>query len=118
MTSTGADRNEQREPELVDSVYRTARKPWSCECPGNGRRPCPHGDDCAERINPGDRYVEYLGEAAAYGSGTRYCLPCGVATWRADEWQAREAERRPYRSVTAAADPFALCQPEPLGVFG
>ncbi|MEQ7008382.1 hypothetical protein ABN028_19595 [Actinopolymorpha sp. B17G11] len=36
---------------------------------------------CTGDILPGDRYIEYLGEAAAYQSGTRYCLPCGIAAW-------------------------------------
>ena len=62
------------------ATYRTARKDWECRCPGNGHHNCPH-DDCAELIEPGDKYVEYFGEAAAYHSGTRYCLACGIATW-------------------------------------
>lgn len=37
--------------------------------------------ECAGDIKPGDRYVEYLGEAAAYESGHRYCWPCGLQTW-------------------------------------
>lgn len=63
-------------------VQRTARKAWPCQCPGNGHRNCTH-DDCAQEIRPGDRYVEYVGEAAPYQSGTRYCQPCGVAEWGA-----------------------------------
>lgn len=38
--------------------------------------------DCARDINPGDRYIGYLGEAHVYQSGERYCLPCGLATWK------------------------------------
>lgn len=38
-------------------------------------------DDCAGRIEPGDRYVEYLGESAPWQSGDRYCWPCGVKVW-------------------------------------
>ena len=40
-------------------------------------------EDCAGDIKPGDRYVEYLGEAAAYESGHRYCWPCGLKIWSA-----------------------------------
>lgn len=47
-------------------VLRTARKPWTCVAGG-----------CA--IAPRDRYLEYLGEAHAYSSGSRYCLPCAQA---------------------------------------
>lgn len=39
--------------------------------------------DCRGAIEPGDRYVEYLGEATTYESGVRYCLPCGIASWAA-----------------------------------
>lgn len=67
------------------AVYRKARKEWHCQCPGNGHRSCPHtrpdGPMCLQTIQPGDQYVEYFGEAAAYQSGLRYCLPCGVDTW-------------------------------------
>lgn len=45
-------------------------------------RPNPnHREGCIETIEPGDRYVEYLGESAAWESGSRYCLPCGEAAW-------------------------------------
>jgi len=73
---------------LDDSVaiYRKARKQWACQCPGGGQR-CPHtrsdGPMCLQTIQPGDEYVEYLGEAAFAQSGSRYCLPCGVDTWQA-----------------------------------
>jgi hypothetical protein len=53
------------------ALYRVARKRWACNCPGNGHENCPH-DDCAQEIAPGERYVEYLGEAPAYQSGSRY----------------------------------------------
>lgn len=39
---------------------------------------------CLGDIAPGDRYVEYLGEALAYQSGTRYCRVCGSLTWAAE----------------------------------
>lgn len=38
-------------------------------------------DGCVGDIAPGDRYIEYVGEAAAWESGSRYCLPCGEAVW-------------------------------------
>lgn len=41
--------------------------------------------DCRGDIHPGHRYVEYVGESAAWQSGQHYCLPCGIATWRADQ---------------------------------
>lgn len=75
-------------PLIASAVYRTARKPWACECPGTRRRSCPH-QDCAQRIAPGDRHVEYLAEAEPYQSGTRYCLPCGRAFWAEREWMGR-----------------------------
>ena len=37
--------------------------------------------DCARYIAPGERYVEYVGEAAPYQSGTRYCARCAEAVW-------------------------------------
>lgn len=37
--------------------------------------------DCIRFINPGDRYVEYLGDSWAWESGSRYCAPCGTAVW-------------------------------------
>ena len=70
--------------ELVsEAVPRTARKKWLCQCPGNGHQNCPHTIECNQTIRPGERYIEYLGEAAPYASGTRYCLPCGELTWEA-----------------------------------
>lgn len=45
--------------------------------------------DCRGDIAPGDQYVEYLGESAAWQSGTRYCLPCGLATWAKGDAQPR-----------------------------
>lgn len=37
--------------------------------------------DCLRIIQPGDSYAEYLGEAPAYQSGTRYCARCTTAAW-------------------------------------
>ena len=38
-------------------------------------------NECRGDIEPGDQYVEYLGESSAYQSGVRYCLPCGLNAW-------------------------------------
>lgn len=54
-------------------------------------RPNPNADsrspECTGDIAPGDAYVEYLGEAGAYQSGTRYCAACGVKTWGIHWWE-------------------------------
>ncbi len=59
-------------PTIEGVVIRRARKAWTCV-------------ECAGAINRGDDYVEYLGEAPAYASGTRYCDGCaidaGLAVW-------------------------------------
>lgn len=57
-----------------DVILRVARKRWSCE--GDGARRPARAEDCPGTIAPGDRYVEYLGEAAAYQSGSRHCRAC------------------------------------------
>ncbi len=36
---------------------------------------------CRGWIEPGDRHFEYLGDAAPYQSGTRYCEPCALTVW-------------------------------------
>lgn len=38
-------------------------------------------EDCLGDIMPGNRYAEYMGEAAAYQSGTRYCSRCATTVW-------------------------------------
>lgn len=56
--------------ELIpEAIARTARKPWTCV-------------ECGRRITTGTPHVEYVGEAHAYESGTRYCLPCADKVWR------------------------------------
>ncbi len=40
-----------------------------------------HVEACGYVIEPGDRYVEYIGEAPAYQSGIRYSVPCALAAW-------------------------------------
>jgi hypothetical protein len=83
------------EPELrvgSGAVYRTARQPWRCQCDGScgeltrdpANRTWCGNPACLGVIVPGDRYVEYLGEAEPYRSGRRYCRPCGVAAWCTD----------------------------------
>jgi hypothetical protein len=59
---------EQPEPLSGELVVRTARKSWSCEA-------------CGALIEPGDRHLEYLGEAHAYESGSRYCAGCANTVW-------------------------------------
>lgn len=59
-----------------DVAVRTARKQWTCE--GNGKADPDHAPDCSLVIGPGDRYVEYLGEATAYSSGSRHSMACAV----------------------------------------
>lgn len=59
-------------------IVRTARKAWSCTC-AQGRNylpSCPGGP-----INPREVHVEYLGEAPAYSSGTRYHAGCAIEAW-------------------------------------
>lgn len=41
--------------------------------------------DCLRIIQKGDAYAEYLGEAPAYQSGTRYCARCTAAVWGKQE---------------------------------
>lgn len=45
--------------------------------------------DCLGDIPVGTAYVEYLGEAGAYQSGSRYCQRCGVKVW------GKRADRQP-----------------------
>jgi len=61
-------------------VERTARKTYQCAC---ARRPTAYPDrpGCTGAIAPGERYMEYLGEAPVYGSGERFCWPCGQRVW-------------------------------------
>lgn len=41
---------------------------------------------CSGWIERGDAYVEFLGDAAPYESGSRYCLACGYEAWGAERW--------------------------------
>lgn len=70
-----------RKPKWADSgsvMIRTARKTWTCS--GNGGRGeyAGHAEDCTPQIAPGAMYAEYLGDAAAYESGSRHCLACAL----------------------------------------
>jgi len=68
-----------------ETVLRRARKEWRCTCADPDSRNYPsRALMCQGRIKPGDEYVEYLGDAGPFGSGTRYCIPCGFATWGSD----------------------------------
>jgi hypothetical protein len=40
--------------------------------------------DCTGIIEPGDLYIENMDGAAAYQSGTRYCVPCAVEQFGID----------------------------------
>lgn len=91
---------------IPECVERTARKHWECE--GNGRGG--YSPECLKTsgdINPGDRYVEYLGETPAYQSGSRHCLHC-AKMFCADEEQHEftEEEREALRKQTTALNAF------------
>lgn len=68
-------------PAGVGLVVRVAQRQWACICavPGtpNYRPDCP-----GDYIEPGDMYVEYLGESGAYSSGSRYHVACALAAWQ------------------------------------
>lgn len=57
-------------------IVRTARKTHQCE--GDGSASHRHADDCPRVIYPGVRYVEYVGEAAAFQSGSRHSMTCAL----------------------------------------
>jgi hypothetical protein len=67
---SGAARR-RRELEAQELVIRTARKAWTCE-------------GCGAAIEPGERHLEYRGEAHAYESGSRYCAVCAENVWGLD----------------------------------
>jgi hypothetical protein len=48
---------------------------------GGPRRNPNYRPDCEGDIQAGSLYVEYLGEAGSYQSGSRYCQTCGIAVW-------------------------------------
>ena len=60
-------------------IVRTARKSWTCTTTRDGRNP--RHPDCTTAIKPGDLHIEYVGNAAACESGTRYCIPCGLLSF-------------------------------------
>jgi hypothetical protein len=75
---------------LEMAVYRKARKPWRCTCADPASNNYGGGVVmCQRSIRPGDTYVEHLGDSGSYQSGVRYCLPCGVATWRRSLWSGK-----------------------------
>lgn len=58
------------------TIYRaTARKRYTCR--GNGS--VGHAPDCTRQIEPGQAYLEYVGEVPAFAVGARICLPCALA---------------------------------------
>lgn len=76
---TGLDA--QRTWLLSPSLFRTARKEHFCDSFELAERPTPNGArteriSCPTPIRVGERYVEYLGESAAYQSGQRYHRDC------------------------------------------
>jgi hypothetical protein len=79
-------------------VVRTARKTWRCvSSSGAEAQPsCP-----GTEIRPGELYVEYLGDAPAYGSGSRYHPGCAIATWSAIPSKGVEKDRAWRRRTTA-----------------
>lgn len=64
---------------MIDGlILRVARKQWACE--GDGRHEAPqHAPGCSLTIFAGEHYVEYVGEAAAYQSGSRHSPECAAA---------------------------------------
>jgi hypothetical protein len=64
------------EPSSDDSIIRTARKTY--QCAGDGSASHRHADDCPRIIVPGVRHIEYVGEAAAYQSGSRHSMACAL----------------------------------------
>jgi hypothetical protein len=71
-------------PADVGLVVRIARRQWTCIC---ARRPDAlanpnYRPDCpGSYIEPGEMYVEYLGESGAYSSGSRYHVACALNAW-------------------------------------
>jgi hypothetical protein len=75
-------------PGMVgDCIERTARKRHTCYThhviEARGARNVPAPDwaiathtACSHVIEPGERYLEYMGESYAYESGSRYCAGC------------------------------------------
>ena len=69
--------------ESLEMVLRTARKAHHC-CTARkgtvrGWDGGPFPPEHTGQILPGEQYVEYFGESAAYQSGFRYCGACAKA---------------------------------------
>ena len=65
-------------------IERTARKPHRCIVAQRPDAYHRHGIACIRadgRIEPGERYVEYVGTAAPFQSGWAYHLGCAHAEW-------------------------------------
>ncbi len=70
-------------------VIRTARKPHRCDHwdAAGPADPVTHllpRRYCDTPINPGDRYLEYLGESAAFQSGYPYCREHALSQWKVE----------------------------------
>lgn len=61
---------------IENTIERRAAKRHECE--GDGSSDPRHADDCPRVIEPGEDYIEYLGETPAYQSGSRHSIPCAV----------------------------------------
>lgn len=57
-------------------ILRRARKTWRCA--GDGAATPEHAEHCDGVIAAGEQYVEYVGEAHAYQSGSRHSIGCAV----------------------------------------
>lgn len=66
-------------------IIRTARKDHSCFVARfyerSGSENWIPAEGCTPIIVKGSRYVEYIGEAAAFESGHRYCAACALKHW-------------------------------------
>jgi hypothetical protein len=56
---------------IENSIIRRAAKRHRCK-------------KCGGSIEPGQQYVEYVGETACFQSGARFCLACAETELRAD----------------------------------
>lgn len=67
-------------PRYIDGTFvRTARKEHGCDGNGAAGEYRAHAEGCARKIAKGERYVEYVGEVAAFQSGSRHTVACADA---------------------------------------
>lgn len=62
-------------------IRRTARKAWRCDGDGAGGGYRKYAPECIGTIQPGTRYVEYLGESVPFSHGNSICGACFKAFW-------------------------------------